>query len=189
MDFSSFKYKRLVIRGFYVVFFAGVLWAFGFAGFLLSVQNQTQTDARADGIVVFTGGPGRIDEGFAVLSSGRGARLLISGVNQNLDNETILQAIGQGQDLLECCVDPGRDATDTRSNALEAVAWAREKDFSSIILITADFHLPRSLNAFSEFAPDLKIISHPVKAEVSPLTVMMEYNKYLLSLVDIDLKT
>ncbi len=189
MSFSLYKYKRLTIRIFNLIFFVGVLWAFGFAGFLLSVQNQTASKTRADGIVVLTGGPGRIDEGFAVLSSGRGARLLISGVNQTLDNQTILQAIGQGQELLECCVDPGRNATDTKSNALEAAAWAKEKNFKSIILITADFHMPRSLNAFTEFAPDLKIISHPVVAEVSPLTVMLEYNKYLLSLADIDLKT
>ena len=102
---------HIVSKFLYLVFFTGILWAFGFAGFLLLVQNQTQSQAPADGIVVLTGGPGRIDEGFAVLSSQRGARLLISGVNQTLDNETILTAIGRGQALLDCCVDPGRNAT------------------------------------------------------------------------------
>jgi len=182
------KNKSFISRLFFFVVALAVFWAFGFAGFLLSIQYLKIAETNADGIVVLTGGPGRIDEGFKVLSSGRGLRLLISGVNQHLDNETILQAIGQGQALLECCVDPGREATDTKSNALEAATWAKEKGYSSIILITADFHMPRSLNAFYEYAPELKIIPHPVKADVSPITLVVEYNKYLLSLAHFDLK-
>jgi len=178
----------LLLRGFFLIFFVIIIWAFGFAGFVVSTKNIQQTTTKADGIVVLTGGIGRIDEGFKVLNAGRGARLLISGVDQNIDNETILSVFGQDQALWDCCVDAGRLATDTKTNALEAAAWAEEQGYSSIILITSDYHMPRSIHTFRGSAGDLKIIPHPVKAGVSPLTLAQEYDKYLLSLVRIDLK-
>ncbi len=187
MPYTYSKSGLMLLMAFYLVLFLTIVWAFGFAGFVVSVRGVEQTESRADGIVVLTGGHGRIDEGFKVLIEGRGTRLLISGVDQNIDNETILRVFGPDQALWECCVDAGREATDTKSNALEAVAWARENGFSSIILITSDFHMPRSLNAFEDFATELGIVPHPVKADVSLLTLALEYDKYLLSLVRIDL--
>lgn len=182
------KSGLLLLRAFYLVFFLTIVWAFGFAGFVVSVRGIEQTISRADGIVVLTGGPGRIDEGFKVLIAGRGNRLLISGVDQKINNETILAVFGQDQALWDCCVDTGRQATNTRTNALEASAWAKNKGYASLILITSDYHMPRSLNTFQDYADNLTIIPHPVKADVSPLVLALEYDKYLLSLAHIDLK-
>jgi uncharacterized SAM-binding protein YcdF (DUF218 family) len=178
----------LLLRAFYLVFFLTIVWAFGFAGFVVSIRGIEQTESRADGIVVLTGGVGRIDEGFRILIAGRGNRLLISGVDQNINNKTILAVFGQDQALWDCCVDAGRQATNTMTNALEAAAWANNKGYASLILITSDYHMPRSLNVFQNYADNLTIIPHPVKAEVSPLALSLEYDKYLLSLVRIDLK-
>ena len=180
--------ELLMVRGFILVFFLIIIWSFGFAGFVVSIKSIEQTTEDADGVVVLTGGAGRIDEGFKVLIAGRGDRLLISGIDQNIDNETILSVFGQDQALWDCCVDAGRLATNTITNALEATAWTKDHGYSSIILITSDYHMPRSLNVFQNYAEDLTLVPHPVKAEVSPLSLALEYDKYLFSLVRIDLK-
>jgi len=182
------KTGRLLSGAFYLLFLLVTAWAFGFAGFMVSVNHFDHQEDRAEGIVVLTGGLGRIDEGFRVLNSGRGGRLLISGVDPGINNETILSVFGQDRALWDCCVDMGRRATNTRTNALEAAEWAMEQGFSSLILITSDYHMPRSLNAFQDNAGDLEIIPHPVKTGVSPLALALEYDKYLLSLARIDLK-
>lgn len=178
----------LIFRGFLLVFFMIIIWSFGLASFVVSVDSIDQTKTKADGIVVLTGGTGRIDEGFKVLTAGRSERLLISGVDQNINNETILSVFDQDQALWDCCVDAGRLATNTRTNALETAAWAKEHGYSSIILITSDYHMPRSLNVFQNYAKELTLVPHPVKTGVSPIALALEYDKYLFSLVRIDLK-
>jgi len=182
------KASNLFTKIFVLLLLLVAIWAFGFAAFIVSINQIEHKYDRAEGIVVLTGGLGRIDEGFRVLNSGRGKRLLISGVDRNINNETILSVFGPDQALWDCCVDMGRQATNTRTNALEAAAWARERGFSSLILITSDYHMPRSLRAFRVFARDLEIIPHPVKVGVSPLGLALEYDKYLLNLARIDLK-
>jgi len=79
---------KALSRLFYLVFMICLVWSFFFAGFVNELKNQTPSTKIADGLVVLTGGSGRIDEGFTLLSKGRGQRLLLSGVNRNLDFET-----------------------------------------------------------------------------------------------------
>src|SRR5262245_28560536 len=57
--------------------------AVGFGIFLLSIPTQEVILQRnADGIVVLTGGASRIEDAIELLASGRGRRLLISGVHR-----------------------------------------------------------------------------------------------------------
>lgn len=174
---------------FNLIFLLGLFWSFLFAGFVIDLRNQTPSPEKADGLVVLTGGTGRIDGGFKLLSERQGKRLLLSGINQELDFETIMRDIGQDQDLKDCCVDAESDSTDTRSNAFEAISWAKEKGYKSLILITSDFHMPRSQIIFEEYSEGILIIPYPVKSEISPLGMAIEFNKYLLSLARSGLTT
>lgn len=167
---------------FNLIFLLGLVWSFLFAGFVIDLRNQGPTPDKADGLVVLTGGTGRIDGGFKLLSEGKGERLLLSGINQDLDFEIIMRDIGQDQALKDCCVDAESTSTDTRSNAIEARKWAKEKGYKSLILITSDFHMPRSQIIFEEYSEGILIIPYPVKSEISPLGMAIEFNKYLFSL-------
>lgn len=189
MTIPEGKLARVFFKLLAAIFFAALLWSFLFAGFLIKIQAYKVPDTHADGIVVLTGGPGRIDAAFIALAEGRGQRLLISGLNQELDNATVLKDIGQDEALIACCVDAEDASTNTVGNAKEALDWARAHGYRSILLITADFHLPRSLRAFEAYDPDITVVPYPVKAPVRPFTLAMEFNKYLLSLARIDLKT
>lgn len=167
---------------FFFLFFVAVIWSFGFAHFIIAIGSSYNSTTSADGIVVLTGGQGRIDAGLNALREQRGARLLISGVNQELNTETIMKAISGDMALLECCIDLGPAATNTVSNAEETALWAQSNGYRSIILVTSDYHMPRALLAFSPYDSDLQLVPLVVKTGASPLLLMGEYNKYLLSL-------
>jgi len=124
---------------------------------------------KADGIVVLTGGTGlRISEGLRLLEAGHAPRVLITGVNRDVTVEDVAARIGGDPDLYACCVDLGYDALSTRGNAHEAAGWAREHAFRSLLLVTSDFHTPRSLLLFRAEMPDIQLKTVPVRTRIDP---------------------
>ncbi len=164
------------------IWLGGLVW---FAGTL--PQPDKEADATADGIVVLTGGQGRISAGLAVLAARRGGRLLISGVNQELANDTIRQAIDADNPLFDCCIDFGREALNTRGNATESAAWAETNGFQSLLVITTDYHMPRSLIEFQQAMPGIRLYAEPVPEDAGLWPLIREYNKYLISLLRVRL--
>ena len=61
----------------------GVAWSLGFAVFLGAAREPEPLPARADGIVVLTGGADRIAAGLRLLEEGRAPTLLISGAGRS----------------------------------------------------------------------------------------------------------
>lgn len=158
-------------------------WTFGFLWFLAYLPQEVtpQQIQSADGIVVLTGSPGRIQKGIDLLKASKGKRLLISGVNADLANETIINAIGSGDTLAKCCIDLGREAANTTGNAVESANWARENNFTSLLIITADYHLPRSLLELEKTMRGIVLIPASVANEAPLTTLALEYSKYLIS--------
>lgn len=179
------KPERVAIfqKLFFLLLFVCIVWAFGFASYLSRVQAFQPPAEAADGIVVLTGGPGRIDTGIEALVNGQGKKLLISGANRALDGIMILDTVGVDAGLRECCVDLDQRATDTVGNVRESVAWAEANGYRSLIVISADFHLPRSLLLFSSYRGQVEVVPWPVRTPLQPLSLISEYNKYLLTLV------
>jgi uncharacterized SAM-binding protein YcdF (DUF218 family) len=158
------------------------------------------------GIVVATGGGRRVATGLGLLRDDHGSRLLISGTGKGVSKDDIIALIpsttdeaDQLFDLMGCCVDLGQSATNTRGNAIEARDWATNHGYHHLLLVTADFHLPRSLIHFHAAMPEIEIIPYPVPSfELdntdsttsswwkTPATIAMitkEYAKYLISRV------
>jgi uncharacterized SAM-binding protein YcdF (DUF218 family) len=149
-----------------IVGLAGLLVAVAVLGFILFATAATRdvppNPQRADGIVVLTGGAQRIEEGARLLEDGSSRRMLISGVNRALSREDVHKLTGLGHDLFACCVDVGYLALDTTGNAEEAKAWSRHHGFTSLIVVTASYHMPRSLIELSRVLPDTRLIPYPV---------------------------
>ena len=83
--------------------------------------------------------------------------------------------------LFACCVDLGREASDTRSNAEETVAWLRARKAKSVRLVTTDWHMPRARFELDQVVgSDIRIIDDAVDSEADFSVLMREYNKYLL---------
>ena len=165
------------------------LWLGGLIWYAATLPEQSALKAgeTADGIVVLTGGQGRIAAGLEALTNGNGQRLLISGVNQELANDTIRQAIDGDNPLFDCCIDFGREALNTRGNAVESAEWAEQNGFASLLVVTTDYHMPRSLLEFQEAMPNVRLIALPVREDAGLWLLIREYNKYLLSLLRIRL--
>ncbi|MEE2526001.1 YdcF family protein [Hyphobacterium sp. HN65] len=135
----------------------------GFAGYAGHVSAlETPAGLRADGIIVLTGGEGRLQRAVQLLEDGAGDRLLVSGVNPSVSGEALRNSASIDRDLFDCCIDLGREATDTVGNAREAVAWAEEHGFDRLIIVTSDYHIPRSILELRALMPERELIAYPV---------------------------
>ncbi len=139
-----------------VVLIAGL---FSFVGNLpLRAENPNGQTAA---IVVLTGGSERLAAGFALLSQGQAEKLFISGVNRSTSREAIRSRAGAAE-RFECCVVIGRDALNTEGNAEETAAWMKAQGYTSLRVVTASYHMPRSLLEMRRAMPGVTLVSHPV---------------------------
>ncbi len=145
-----------MMRGFlHGVMLVALAYVLGFVAVrLASAHDAGAMLSGADGIVVLTGGDTRLDRAAALFESGVGKRLLISGVDQATTKETLKHLV-HGGPRFDCCADLGYAAEDTRGNAQETADWAQRHHFHSLILVTARYHMPRSLQEFSAAMPDV----------------------------------
>jgi uncharacterized SAM-binding protein YcdF (DUF218 family) len=163
----------------------------GFVAFADIVANAAPpADPHADGTVVLTGDTARIDAALALLAEGRAERLLISGVNPTVSRETIAGMVGADvRAALDCCVDIDH-ARDTIENASSTGVWAADQAFSSLIVVTSGYHMPRSIAELSGAMPGVELIAFPVLSPDLDLRtwwrdpaafnlLAREYSKYL----------
>ena len=144
---------------------AAAAFVIGFWQFAERVRAEPVEPPQAQAIVALTGGSlERLTTGVRLLEENKGERLLISGVNRVVtDQELLGEALNVNEELARCCIDLGRAAEDTLGNAAETAAWAREHRFREIILVTDDYHMPRSLTELSLAMPEAKIHPYPVR--------------------------
>ncbi len=80
----------------------------------------------------------------------------------------------------------------TIGNANETALWIREHDYTRILVVTNNYHMPRSLMELAQASPDVIFVAHPVthadlKTEtwlsdpVALRTLFVEYAKYSLA--------
>jgi uncharacterized SAM-binding protein YcdF (DUF218 family) len=173
----------------------------GFLWFAFSIAREEKPlDRSADGIVVLTGGASRIADAVELLASGRGRRLLISGVGPTTTTAELMHlAPDYRQRWFGCCIDPGYSAANTVGNAMETQRWVRERGFRSLVVVTSGYHMPRALLEISHRLPDVTLIPFPVVSGQSraepwwrhPGTAKLlavEYLKYLAATVRIRLE-
>src|SRR5690242_8511839 len=137
-------------------------YAAGFALFVIGLPKKPSGPLKGDAIVALTGGGARLDAAVALLEGGAGKRLLISGVNSST-TKAQLKLLNHGGKRFDCCVDLGHDAADTHGNATETARWANAHKYKSLILVTAGYHMPRSLTEFSKALPGVDLIAYPVE--------------------------
>jgi len=144
-----------------VILLAVLAYAIGFVLFVSDLPARPASRPRADGIVALTGGDERLDAAVALLESGVGKRLLISGVSQAASKEEVGR-LSDGGPRFRCCADLGYTAEDTHGNAQETTQWARDNHFKSLVIVTGRYHMPRTLREFSTAMPDIALIPYPV---------------------------
>lgn len=169
------------------------LLGLGYARFASAIDAQEPaTSPRTDAIVVVTGGAQRIGDAIGLLGAERGSRLLISGVNEKTSREELAKLNPAARDLLNCCVDLDYRARNTIGNAIEARRWVRQHGFRSLLVVTSNYHMPRTVAEFAHAMPGVTLIPHPVVTEHLDTTgwwyrwaaikvLAPEYAKYLVA--------
>ncbi|MDA1089863.1 MAG: YdcF family protein [Proteobacteria bacterium] len=170
----------------------GVVWSYGLVRFAAAIPAAVaDATSRTDGIVVLTGGSRRLGEGLDLLSRGLAEKLFVSGVYQGVDVRKLLGIAKRKPEDLETMINIGI-ATNTTGNAAETMDWMVRQKYSSLRLVTAAYHMPRSMLEFRNVMPTVTLIPHPVFPKnvkhkrwwAWPGTaslVISEYNKYLLA--------
>ena len=160
-----------------------LLYMLGYALFVVALP-QPADERRTDAVVVLTGGAGRIERGLETLQRRLAGRMLISGVQRTVRPQELAAAHKVEIGLFECCIDLGREAIDTRSNADEVARWMDRRGFRSMRLITTDWHMPRAeFEIAKRVGGEIAIVSDAVPSNPSLRQLFTEYNKYLLNRV------
>ncbi len=175
------------------------IWAAGLAWFALNVPDKVDdATTPTDAIVVLTGGSRRLGVGLTLLMQGRAKKLFVSGVHRGVDVSELLRVARQSPAEVECCIALGYAADNTIGNAAETQRWMAEQGFRSLRLVTASYHMRRSLMEFRHAMPGVAIVPHPVfpdrfqapswwRESAAIAVVAVEYSKFLAAWVRIQL--
>lgn len=170
-----------------------LIWMVGLVAFAQRVERSTPPvePPVADAVVALTGASDlRLEAAARLLERGKGKRLLISGVNREASRDDILAVSRAVKPIYDCCVDLGYAAADTVGNAEEIAEWARGKSFTRLIMVTSDYHMPRSILEIRAAMPEATLIEYPVvtglvdvdrwwRNEGDARRLIVEYSKYL----------
>lgn len=170
---------------------AAALFLAGFFAFVGSLDRFERTPSvRTDAIVALTGGAQRIGDAIDLLAKGYGNRLLITGVNERTSRDQIARLNPGQRRLFECCVDLDYRARNTIGNAIETRRWANQNRFRSLIVVTSNYHMPRTLLELDHALPAARKVPYAVVTNSidldgwwrSPATtrvLLSEYMKFL----------
>jgi uncharacterized SAM-binding protein YcdF (DUF218 family) len=173
------------------------LWLAGFALYMAHISHLTTPDLNAgleptDAVVVLTGGSERLAAGLDLLRAGTANKLFVSGVAPGLTLDKRLDEAAMPKELRACCIALGHAAESTTGNADETLAWMKAENYHSLRLVTANYHMPRSLMLFRALMPEIKIVPYPIAPEsvkldnwwMHPNTIELlvtEFHKYALA--------
>jgi uncharacterized SAM-binding protein YcdF (DUF218 family) len=164
----------------------------GLTEFADTIPRTAAAPSPADAIVVLTGGENRVAKAVQLVVAGKGRRLLISGVNDHTSAAAIAEAVDENEALFNCCIDIDRRARNTIGNAIEIARWVKTHHYSSLIVVTGAYHMPRALNELRRELPDTELIADPVlppgldfnrwwSNPRAARVIIFEYTKYLAS--------
>lgn len=155
-------------------------WALGFALFMVTLSKPLD-GTTTDGIVVPTGGAGRIDRGLDLLRAHQAKRMLVTGVAPGVSAADLARENRASPALFACCVDLGAEAVDTRSNAEETAQWVRQHHYTTIRLVTSDWHMARAkMELRSALGKGVVVLGDGVPTNPRLAGLVNEYNKLLL---------
>lgn len=134
-----------------------------------AAELESPEAPKADAVIALTGGSGlRIAASVRLIEAGSAEHLLISGVHPDVTLKEIHTLGGGSLDVYRCCVDLGYAAETTYGNAEESARWARTGGYQSLIIVTSNYHMPRSLILLRRAMPQLDLIPYPVQSRINP---------------------
>ena len=161
--------------------FMALLYTFGFLWFAAALP-QPVDGAKTDGIVVPTGGAGRIDRGLDVLRKHEAEAMLVTGVDREVKPGEFAAEYRVPAHIMSCCVTLGFAAVDTRGNAAETADWLKRNNYHSLRLVTTDWHMRRAAGELESALPKgVTVVRDAVPSRPRLGILFLEYNKLIAS--------
>ena len=195
---TSRRHSQSGLRaGSWIILAVAVIWLGGLIWYASLIPRPSAPSlVKSKAIVVLTGGSDRMAEGLRLLEGGLAQKLFVSGVYHRVEVNELLRVAKKNPNELECCIELGYTADNTAGNANETAAWMKKEGFHSLRLVTASYHMPRSMLEFQRVMPEIEIIVHPVFPEGfkgekwwlwpgSTALIASEFGKYLMALIRI----
>jgi len=133
---------------------------------LLSLRDPGPPTGPADAIFVLTGGEGRIQEGFRAWASGAARELYILGAGRRVPITRIVPEASRFPAEALSRVHVEGWSENTMENAFSAKSAVGEGKYSSVILVTSDYHIPRAVLVFRKvLSPDVALSAIRVRPE------------------------
>lgn len=171
------------------------IWAAGLVMFVHQMPTTPTTDdTSTDAIIVLTGGSLRVERGFELFGRDKAHTLFISGVGKDATLDDLLKKYGNDEVREKVTAGAAHIVLDyraltTQTNAREAAHFIREQNLKTVRLVTANYHMPRSLMEFQAVVPEVRIIPDAVIPEpfrrdrwwddqASRRLVLSEFHKY-----------
>lgn len=167
-------------------------WLIGFVVFVTDVFIYTPPLHKAGGIVVLTGGTGRVDAAINLLGANYGEFLLISGVRSKTTLANLESYLPHKiSPLIRNKITLGYNATSTLGNAFETASWANEHHLNSLIVVTSNYHMRRALIELKSQLNAITLYPYVIRNDKSNnffkfifiRTLFIEYNKFLMAYV------
>ena len=184
------NYCKVSAIFFKIIILAIIIWLAGFLYFFkqISVDSPLILN-KSEAIIVLTGAKGRIDHGVKLLGAGLAPYLFISGVAKQASVADLTNHLTESNKAIisrmQNNITLGKDADSTEDNIIEITTWLKQQKFNSFILVTSNYHLPRTLKLIKKSGNNFEVQLSPVinKINLANLKIFIkEYNKYLFTL-------
>jgi len=162
-----------------------------FLSLVKNFKSNYSTITSIDSIVVLTGDKFRISKGMEILSNGIGEKLLLSGVNKNIELINIKNEFPKYNNFFDCCVDIDNISSNTFENSRETFLWLEKNKYNSLLIVSSDYHMPRVKLEFERFFKTENTYYHPVNSnnDVNAIgkikKLFLEYVKYMRTYISL----
>ena len=141
---------------------------FNFKEKIITAENYPNPENT--NIVILTGGTNRIKDGFDIINkfdkkSKYTIKILVSGTGKGFTKLSLQNMLSPDFDLklIKCCVELDAISQNTYSNAKQTLKWSTKNNIKEFILITSNYHMPRSILEFKNKMPNIRILTYPIK--------------------------
>ena len=134
------------------------------------IAAENYPNPKNTNIVILTGGTNRIKDGFDIINkfdekSKYTIKILVSGTGKGFTKLSLQNMLSPDFDLklIKCCVELDAISQNTYSNAKQTLKWSTRNNIKEFILITSNYHMPRSILEFKNKMPNIRILTYPIK--------------------------
>jgi len=167
LDFGSRRRRGRFFRP--ILYLLALLFVPPAIPHLLSLRDPGLPTRPADAIFVLTGGEGRIQEGFRAWAGGAARELYILGAGRTVPVTRIVPEASRFSPEALSSVHVEGWSANTLENAFSAKSAVEEGKYSSVILVTSDYHIPRAVLVFRKvLSKDVSLSAIRVRPEGGP---------------------